>query len=38
MDVKKVDGNLVMTRTSTFTCAENPSKFESFSLELICGP
>jgi hypothetical protein len=38
MDVKKVDGNLVMTRTSIYTCAENPSKNESFSLELICGP
>jgi len=38
MEVRKVDGNLVMSRTSNFTCGENPAKNESFSLELICGP
>ena len=38
MEVKKVDGNLVMTRSSTLTCAENPSRKSSFALELVCGP
>jgi membrane-associated HD superfamily phosphohydrolase len=38
MDIKKVDGNLFMTRTSAFTCGENSLKNESFMLELICGP
>lgn len=38
MEVKKDDGNLVMTRSSTFICAENPSRMSSFALELVCGP
>ncbi len=38
MEVKKVDGNLMMTRSSTLICADNQSKLSSFALELICGP
>jgi len=38
MDVKKVGGNLVMTRMSSFICGSNESRNESFMLELVCGP
>jgi len=37
MDVKQVEGNLVMTRKSTLYCGANPSEYASFKLELVCG-